>query len=82
MRHYPPFPQAIATQPLTTTIGLHEPTVKMALERYYQNKIEAMKLDILKRQEGLRCLKVQRNDYNTSVRLLREELGLLRQRGS
>lgn len=55
---------------------------KMALDNYYQNKIEAMKLEILKGQAVLRRLEAQRNDYNSRVRLLREELGLLQQPGS
>lgn len=54
----------------------------MALDTYYQNKIEAMKLEILKGQAVLRRLEAQRNDYNSRVRLLREELGLLQQPGS
>jgi len=56
--------------------------VKMALDNYYANKIEAMKLEILKGQAVLRRLEAQRNDYNSRVRLLREELGLLQQPGS
>lgn len=54
----------------------------MALDNYYANKIEAMKLEILKGQAVLRRLEAQRNDYNSRVRLLREELGLLQQPGS
>jgi 26S proteasome regulatory subunit T6 len=54
----------------------------MALDSYYANKIEAMKLEILKGQAVLRRLEAQRNDYNSRVRLLREELGLLQQPGS
>ncbi|KAJ3478853.1 hypothetical protein NLG97_g8466 [Lecanicillium saksenae] len=56
--------------------------VTMALDEYYHNKIEAMKLEILKGQAALRRLEAQRNDYNSRVRLLREELGLLQQPGS
>ena len=56
--------------------------VRMALDEYYHNKIEAMKLEILKGQAALRRLEAQRNDYNSRVRLLREELGLLQQPGS
>ena len=54
----------------------------MALDEYYHNKIESMKLEILKGQAALRRLEAQRNDYNSRVRLLREELGLLQQPGS
>lgn len=56
--------------------------ITMALDNYYHNKIEAMKLEILKGQAVLRRLEAQRNDYNSRVRLLREELGLLQQPGS
>ncbi|KAH0496245.1 hypothetical protein TgHK011_003616 [Trichoderma gracile] len=68
--------------------SLHSPSSparsppKMALDEYYRNKIEAMKLEILKGQAALRRLEAQRNDYNSRVRLLREELGLLQQPGS
>jgi 26S proteasome regulatory subunit T6 len=54
----------------------------MALDNYYRNKIEGMQLEILKGQAVLRRLEAQRNDYNSRVRLLREELGLLQQPGS
>lgn len=54
----------------------------MALDTYYSNKIESMKLEILRGQAVLRRLEAQRNDYNSRVRLLREELGLLQQPGS
>ena len=58
------------------------PTADMALDKYFQNKIEKMKLDIIQGQAVLRRLEAQRNDYNSRVRLLREELGLLQQPGS
>jgi 26S proteasome regulatory subunit T6 len=54
----------------------------MALDTYFHNKIESMKLEIMEGQAVLRRLEAQRNDYNTRVRLLREELGLLQQPGS
>jgi 26S proteasome regulatory subunit T6 len=54
----------------------------MALDTFYRNKIEGMKLQILEGQAKLRRLEAQRNDYNSRVRLLREELGLLQQPGS
>ena len=56
--------------------------VTMALDTYYHNQIEAMKLEIIQGQAKLRRLEAQRNDYNSRVRLLREELGLLQQPGS
>lgn len=54
----------------------------MALDSFYHNKIESLKLEIIKGQAVLRRLEAQRNDYNSRVRLLREELGLLQQPGS
>ena len=54
----------------------------MGLDTFFQNKIESMKLEIIQGQAVLRRLEAQRNDYNTRVRLLREELGLLQQPGS
>jgi len=54
----------------------------MTLDTFYHNKIEAAKLSILEGQAVLRRLEAQRNDYNSRVRLLREELGLLQQPGS
>jgi 26S proteasome regulatory subunit T6 len=54
----------------------------MALDTFFHNKIESMKLEIIQGQAKLRRLEAQRNDYNSRVRLLREELGLLQQPGS
>lgn len=54
----------------------------MALDTFFLNKIESMKLEIIQGQAVLRRLEAQRNDYNSRVRLLREELGLLQQPGS
>jgi hypothetical protein len=54
----------------------------MALDSFYHNKIESLKLEIIQGQAVLRRLEAQRNDYNSRVRLLREELGLLQQPGS
>lgn len=54
----------------------------MALDNFYRNKIESLKLEIIQGQAVLRRLEAQRNDYNSRVRLLREELGLLQQPGS
>ncbi len=37
----------------------------MALDRFYHNKIESMKLEIIQGQAVLRRLEAQRNDYNS-----------------
>ena len=54
----------------------------MALDTFFHNKMESMKLEIIQGQAVLRRLEAQRNEYNSRVRLLREELGLLQQPGS
>ncbi|CUS12829.1 unnamed protein product [Tuber aestivum] len=54
----------------------------MALNSFFHNKIESLELEIIERNSKLRRLEAQRNDYNSRVRLLREELGLLQQPGS
>lgn len=38
---------------------------KMALNGFFHNKIESMKLDIIERNSKLRRLEAQRNDYNS-----------------
>ena len=43
---------------------------KMALDSFFHNKIESMKLEIIQGQAVLRRLEAQRNDYNTRGRLL------------
>ena len=74
--------------PLPSSILHHNPrsstyfTNGMALDNFFQNKIEDAKLEIVAGQAVLRRLEAQRNDYNSRVRLLREELGLLQQPGS
>jgi ATP-dependent 26S proteasome regulatory subunit len=82
-------PQGSSRQPIapqTSLLPTHPEhlgdAITMALDNYYHNKIEAMQLEILKGQAVLRRLEAQRNDYNSRVRLLREELGLLQQPGS
>ena len=67
---------------LQTTVEYGIWVSKMALDSFYHNKIEGLKLEIIKGQAVLRRLEAQRNDYNSRVRLLREELGLLQQPGS
>lgn len=68
--------------PIQRSQSHNQSSCKMALDSFYQNKIEGLKLEIIKGQAVLRRLEAQRNDYNSRVRLLREELGLLQQPGS
>lgn len=78
-------PCSVANQSALESLQRHHPSPAiaiMALDNYYRNKIEGMKLEIIQGQAVLRRLEAQRNDYNSRVRLLREELGLLQQPGS
>ena len=54
----------------------------LAVKNLSDFEIASAKLEILEGQAVLRRLEAQRNDYNSRVRLLREELGLLQQPGS
>ncbi len=67
---------------ITSSLGSATSSAIMALDSFFHNKIESMKLEIIQGQAVLRRLEAQRNDYNSRVRLLREELGLLQQPGS
>jgi 26S proteasome regulatory subunit T6 len=55
-----------------------EPTI----QAYYQGKIEEMEAQIRERQRTVRRLEAQRNELNSRVRMLREELQLLLEPGS
>ncbi|KAL6771632.1 RPT6 [Auxenochlorella protothecoides x Auxenochlorella symbiontica] len=52
------------------------------LRAYYTSKIEDLEIEIRDRQHALQRMQAQRNDLNTKVRLLREELQLLQEPGS
>jgi hypothetical protein len=86
LKNSPNKPLRIPTGPLSL-YSIHPTTAPgaataMALDTFFHNKIETMKLEIIQGQAKLRRLEAQRNDYNSRVRLLREELGLLQQPGS
>jgi len=53
-----------------------------AIKTYYQQKIEEAEVKIREETENLRRLEAQRNELNSKVRLLREELQLLQEPGS
>ena len=42
----------------------------MALDSFFHNKIESMKLEIIQGQAVLRRLEAQRNDYNSRGRII------------
>jgi len=52
------------------------------LNDYYKGKIEELEISVRDKTHNLRRLEAQRNDLNTKVRLLREELQLLQEPGS
>uniref|UniRef100_A0A061S4D5 26S proteasome regulatory subunit T6 n=1 Tax=Tetraselmis sp. GSL018 TaxID=582737 RepID=A0A061S4D5_9CHLO len=52
------------------------------LKDYYKAKIEELEIKARDKTHNLRRLEAQRNDLNTKVRLLREELQLLQEPGS
>ncbi|KAJ1616909.1 26S proteasome AAA-ATPase subunit RPT6a [Pavlovales sp. CCMP2436] len=49
---------------------------------YYQSKIEELEVIVRDKTQNLRRLEAQRNELNSKVRLLREELQLLQEPGS
>lgn len=61
-------------------------TVEAASDRgiatYYQSKLDGLNLTLRERQKNLRRLEAQRNELNSTVRMLRQELALLQQPGS
>jgi len=52
------------------------------LAKYYQSKIELLDIKYQDKEENLRRLEAQRNDLNSRVRKLREEIALLQDPGS
>ena len=52
------------------------------IQSYYQAKIEELESVYRERTQNLRRLEAQRNELNSKVRLLREELQLLQEPGS
>jgi len=63
----------------TSAMGIQ---AEAGLSAYYQSKIEQLELQVRDRLQNLRRLQAQRNDLNSKVRSLREELQLLQQPGS
>ncbi|KAI9914874.1 hypothetical protein PsorP6_008014 [Peronosclerospora sorghi] len=54
----------------------------VGLTSYYEQKIEHLELTVRDETQNLRRLQAQRNELNSKVRLLREELQLLQEPGS
>eukprot|EP00293_Proteomonas_sulcata_P001679 CAMPEP_0184319700 /NCGR_PEP_ID=MMETSP1049-20130417/110017_1 /TAXON_ID=77928 /ORGANISM="Proteomonas sulcata, Strain CCMP704" /LENGTH=403 /DNA_ID=CAMNT_0026639949 /DNA_START=36 /DNA_END=1247 /DNA_ORIENTATION=+ len=58
------------------------PSQAAGIQSYYQAKIEELESVTRERTQNLRRLEAQRNELNSKVRLLREELQLLQEPGS
>jgi hypothetical protein len=52
-------------RPILPTSHLSLAALTMALDSFFHNKIESMKLEIIQGQAVLRRLEAQRNDYNS-----------------
>ena len=57
-------------------------TAGSGITNYYQAKIDELEVIVRERTQNLRRLEAQRNELNSKVRLLREELSLLQEPGS
>lgn len=57
--------------------SLVEPKAKKGLQPYYTQKIEEMEIKIMEKRNNLRRLEAQRNEMNTMVKNLKEELQML-----
>eukprot|EP01126_Amoeba_proteus_P018294 TRINITY_DN1925_c0_g1_i4.p1 TRINITY_DN1925_c0_g1~~TRINITY_DN1925_c0_g1_i4.p1 ORF type:complete len:392 (-),score=91.39 TRINITY_DN1925_c0_g1_i4:129-1304(-) len=55
---------------------------KNGLETYYQQKIEQLDVALRDKQQNVRRLEAQRNDWNAKVRFIKEELQRLGESGS
>ncbi|EJW86589.1 hypothetical protein WUBG_02501 [Wuchereria bancrofti] len=55
---------------------------EQSLKRYYKTKIEDMQQRVAEKTQNLRRLHAQRNELNTKVRMLKEELQQLHEQGS
>ena len=64
---------------LQRTKSLIELKKQTGLEPYYRSKIEELELKILEKQNNLRRLEAQRNEMNSMVKNLKDELYLLLQ---
>lgn len=52
------------------------------IEQYYHTKIQDLQMTVNEKAQNVRRLQAQRNELNSKVRLLREELQLLQEQGS
>ncbi|MCP9258327.1 26S protease regulatory subunit 8 [Dirofilaria immitis] len=61
---------------------VNKSTEEQSLKRYYKTKIEDMLQRVAEKTQNLRRLHAQRNELNTKVRMLKEELQQLHEQGS
>lgn len=67
---------------MTSTTSVAAPNTEAGLSTYYKNKIEDLETRSSIQSQNLRRLEAQRNQLNSKVRLLREELQLLQEPAS
>ena len=63
-------------------MSLVTPKKQTGLEPYYRKKIAEMEIRLVEKQNNLRRLEAQRNEMNTKVKDLKEELHKLLESGS
>uniref|UniRef100_A0AAV1SZY7 AAA+ ATPase domain-containing protein n=1 Tax=Peronospora matthiolae TaxID=2874970 RepID=A0AAV1SZY7_9STRA len=67
---------------MTADVAMVAMNDSAGLTSYYEQKIEHLELTVRDETQNLRRLQAQRNELNSKVRLLREELQLLQEPGS
>ncbi|KAK1944886.1 26S proteasome regulatory subunit 8 A [Phytophthora citrophthora] len=67
---------------MTADVAMASADESAGLTSYYEKKIEHLELTVRDETQNLRRLQAQRNELNSKVRLLREELQLLQEPGS
>ena len=67
---------------LQRTKSLVEVAPHKGMESYYKSKIEELEMALIEKKNNLRRLEAQRNEMNTLVKNLKEELHLLLQPAS
>lgn len=65
-----------------TTVNSKVPVGQAGITTYYQTKIDEIEALVREKTQNLRRLEAQRNELNSRVRLLKEELQLLQEPGS
>nr|XP_039268298.1 LOW QUALITY PROTEIN: 26S proteasome regulatory subunit 8-like [Styela clava] len=77
--------EAAAIQKLATSVAKMEIDTYQSeggIEQYYHTKIQDLQMTVNEKAKNVRRLQAQRNELNSKVRMLREELQLLQEQGS